>query len=153
MAVLVTVLLWPLLILLGPEEFISVSRATEAENKAFENDVEESNNLKGLLESLEESEAEFLTETEKSYLERVVIFGDSYITLFSNTADFQEILDTYWNNQIPPANYHSFLSAKRQLELDFDPNLYIRCSRVAPDWYIGFSNEFTKSIGKVDGKK
>lgn len=149
-----TVVLWPLLVLVAPESiFRSHPIGTESDSFPRES-------LKEMLAALTQAEGSPLTEEEKRRLIRTAKYGEGQITLFGNGSNFEDILDKYWNSEIPPEIYNSYNWAILHLDEQYDPvdEQYDRWSRVSfrraePDWYIGFSTEFVKSIAKADRRK
>ncbi len=143
----VTVFLWPVLVLSAPESFFRSSYAEDG-GAPTEQDM-----LKEKLASFRESSPSQLSGEEAQRLARVAKYGDEYITIFGERSDFPEILTTFWESNVPPENYYAFKRAHLHLDESYDPASQPLFSRRPPDWYIGFSGEFVKSIAKVDRKK
>jgi mRNA-degrading endonuclease RelE of RelBE toxin-antitoxin system len=143
----VTVFLWPVLVLFAPESFLKSSYA-ESGSALTEQDT-----LKEKLASFLESAPSQLSGEETQRLARVAKYGDEYITIFGERSDFPEILAMFWESNVPPENYYAFKRAHYHLDESYYPASQPLFSRIPPDWYIGFSSEFVKSIAKVDRKK
>lgn len=141
-ATFATVLLWPLLALVTPETFFRNTRdASHVPDP-----------LKLALEKLEKSSEELpLSREEAGHLRIVADQGEPGVAYFGASAVCRDVLNAFWDADIPPAVYHELGAARRALE-EPKPDSGIRFSLRAPDWYIGFSNEFVKSIAKIDRK-
>ena len=143
----ITIIFWPLLILVAPESFLQSDHIGDERN-FIPQDL-----LKEKLAALMQDEGFSLTEEERQRLIRATKYGEAQISLFGNEADFEDILFKYWNSNIPPESYYSLRRTIRNLDEQYDPESQPLFSLRAPDWYIGFSNEFVKSIAKADRKK
>lgn len=143
----ITVVFWPLLVLLTPDSFLRSDRI------GADSDSHPQNSLKEKLAALMQAEGSSLTEEERQRLTKTMKYGEGQISLFENKADFEDILFKYWDSNIPPKIYHPLKWALRNLDEQYDPESQPLFSLRAPDWYIGFSNEFVKSITKADRKK
>lgn len=143
----VTAFLWPVLVFVAPESFFR-SIYAGGSDAPTEQDL-----LKEKLASFLESSSSELSGEEMQRLSRVAKYGDEYITVFSERSDFPEILAMFWESNVPPENYYAFKRAHLHLEESYDPASQPLFSLRAPDWYIGFSSEFVKSVAKVDRKK
>lgn len=149
---IVTALLWPLMILFAPEFFLRSEQINSDRTSSYSAPPQH-DPLSNKLSSLTGSTGSFLTEEEKQRLNKVIKNGEEYISTFGNQSDFQDILFKYWNLNIPPEIYYSYRQAHLHLDELYDPESQLLFSRAAPDWYIGFSHEFVKSIAKTDRKK
>jgi mRNA-degrading endonuclease RelE of RelBE toxin-antitoxin system len=143
----ITFLLWPVLVLFAPESFLS-SGHIRNDNALIEHDV-----LKDRLVSVAQASSAVLTNEEARRLTKVAKYGGEQITDFGNRSDLFDILTKFWELNVPPEIYHSFIRANLSLGEDYDQESQPLFSRAPPDWYIGFSHEFVKSIAKVDRKK
>lgn len=143
----ITVFLWPFFVLFTPEYFLRSSAAESGNVQAGQDILQEK--LANFLESARSQ----LSGEEMQRLARVAKYGDEYITTFGNRSDFPKILATFWESNVPPENYYAFKRAHLHLDESYDPATQTVFSRVPPDWYIGFSGEFVKSIAKIDRKK
>jgi len=133
------VLIWPLLVLVAPESFFrDQRRAPEATDP-----------LRQQLSSLISAEALPLTEHEKQHLWGIVEAGEAGVTYFGDGAD--RVLEEFWGSGIPPAAYYALRAARAALR-EPEPDSGVRFSLCEPDWYIGFSNEFLKSVSSIDRK-
>jgi len=141
-----TVVLWPLLIFFAPEIFFPSYRE-ESVTKLSKTEL-----LTARLTSLAHAETSLLSSEEAIRLARITKDCCIGMATFSNTADFETILSSFWESNIPPAAYQALRHAVLDLEREYDRDNAIRFSIVAPDWYIGFSNEFVKSIANIDRK-
>lgn len=145
-SLLFTVLFWPVLLLIVPESLLRSTNQVAPATRCSSSPTED-------LARLVEIEASLLSKNEQKRLTKVARYGDGYISLFGDRSNFEEILNALWNQKIPPAVYYQLNSANRHLDEDFDPTAAASFSRRPPDWYVGFSTEFVKSIAKVDRKK
>lgn len=145
-ASLFTLLFWPVLVLVAPESLLwSMNQADLA--------TRHGDSLMQDLAHVAQPEAPSLSDDERVRLAKVARYGDDYISFFENCSDFEGILNGFWNQNVPPEVYHRLNRATHHLEESFDPATEPRFSLRPPDWYIGFSTEFVKSITKVDRKK
>lgn len=144
----IVIVFWPLLILLNPAFF---SRPPEHE------DVPTSRNLESIhgLGSVLEADLAALSDEERLRVERTQRIDGGNIAFFSDSTDFGHVLHRLWEDAIPPEAYRTVETARRRIEHDFDDEHEntIRFSRSEPDWYIGFSVEFVRSIAKLDKNK
>ena len=143
----ITVFLWPVLVFFAPESFLSSSRI------GVDEALSERDALRNKLVSLAEASSAVLTNEEARRLARVAKFGEEHITEFGDRSDLADILTKFWEVNIPPEIYYSFTRANLNLDEDYDQESQPLFSRAPPDWYIGFSHEFVKSIAKIDRKK
>ncbi len=139
---LITILLWPLIVLAAPETFARINQVASPV----------SDSLKASLQTLlTTSEDIRLSEDEARRLRRVIERGESGVTYFPYSNDSGEVLQAFWDLDIPPAAYEKLRTARKALkEPEIDSG--VRFSVRPPDWYIGFSNEFLKSISRIDRK-
>jgi mRNA-degrading endonuclease RelE of RelBE toxin-antitoxin system len=147
-----TVISWPLVIFATPESLFRSERI-DRDSDPFSRDL-----FKEGLTALIEVEGSVLTEEERRRLSRIVKHGGDLITFFGSNSDFEDILVKYWGSNIPPEIYQSHNWALLNLDEQYDLDEEYDWSkplieRVRPAWYIGFSNEFVKSIAKADHKK
>lgn len=140
------VVLWPILLLAAPESLLRSGDQVDA-------DVESRDALFEQLSQLAQSGSVSLPDDEHNRLTKVARYGNAYISLFGDRSDFGGILNTFWNNDIPPEAYYEVRRATDHLKETYDPATEVRFSLRPPDWYIGFSTEFVKSIAMVDRKK
>lgn len=147
LAFTITFVFWPLMVLFAPESFLRSDRFVP-ESTPIPQDL-----LKERLAALTQAEGPFLTEEESRRLTKASKYGEAQISFFGNNSDFNEILSKYWISDIPPEIYRSFNRAHLHLEEEYDPESQLLFSLRAPDWYVGLSNEFVKSIAKADRKK
>lgn len=143
----ITVFLWPVLIFFAPESFLSSNRIGD------DNALAEQDALKDKLVRLSQISSSVLTDEETRRLARVAEFGEEHITAFGNRSDLADILAKFWELSVPPEIYYSFKRAHLNLDEDYDQKSQPLFSRSPPNWYVGFSREFVKSITKVDRKK
>jgi mRNA interferase RelE/StbE len=140
-AAFATVLLWPFLALISPQIFLRDSKdATPALDQ-----------LKVSLEQLGTSETLPLSDEEAGHLRMVAEQGEINIAYFDASAACGDVLNAFWELNIPPSVYNDLKAARRALE-EPKPDSGVRFSLRTPDWYIGFSNEFLKSIMGIDRK-
>ncbi|WP_460709316.1 type II toxin-antitoxin system RelE family toxin [Lysobacter terrae] len=77
--------------------------------------------------------------------------GERSVTYFGVPVDLSNILNAFWDEHIPPSLHYDLRVARAALE-EQEPRQRILFSRGEPDWYVGFSIEFLKSIARADGK-
>lgn len=145
--IVATILLWPLLVFFSPDSFLNSGHRSSAPN-FHQPDV-----LKAKLASLADAGSSALTEEERRRLSKVAEHGTEDISIFADRSDLEDVLAKYWDLNVPPEIYHSFKRAHRNLDEDFDAESQPLFSRAPPDWYVGFSHEFVKSIAKADRNK
>ncbi|MCZ8092978.1 MAG: type II toxin-antitoxin system RelE/ParE family toxin [Acidovorax sp.] len=139
--------LWPIFALAAPEFFVDQPEANRIE---FHDDEENFVNLFG---AISESDLTALTVEERSRLDRVKLAGVSGSTFFADSANFSDVLAQFWEERVPPEAFRLLRSARSRLEHEFWVDSGIRFSLAEPDWYVGFSIEFVKSIARVDKNK
>lgn len=146
----ITIAFWPFLILLSPDFFV---RQEDAEDVVGTGKLDAINSDLG---PVPVADLAALSEQERSHLKRIQRANGKDIEFFSNFTDFEHVLQRLWDDAIPPAAYRTVEAAKRELERDDDDDDYnakAMFARSEPDWYIGFSVEFVKSIAKLDKNK
>lgn len=156
--------LWPLLLFVAPECIVGnrnsarpldefADSARELQRLATNNIDEPSDSVFGKLKKLSPKDITALSDEERDCLERVVKTEEYGTTFFSNLDDFDDVLNRFWNEAIPPEAYHLVNEARWHLSDDYQGDSGIRFSRQEPDWYIGFSTAFLKSISRIDKNK
>lgn len=131
---------WPILVLAVPE-LIAGNRHI-SEPPVFRS-----------LSQLTSEQLSALSPAERVSVNRTARAGEHGTTFFADGADFRAILSSFWNDSIPPAVYQDLAAARWRLSEDYELDSGIRFSRVEPDWFIGFSDEFLKCIARVDKNK
>lgn len=65
-----------------------------------------------------------------------------------------DILRAYWESDIPPAAYFQVQAARRSLQAGGPPapDSGVRFSLAEPEWYVGFTTDFLKSVRNIDRK-
>lgn len=141
--------IWPLLVLVGAETFFE-SRNDE---KLTQEDTQDS--VFCDLQTLSANDLAALSEEERECIERVAKAGQEGSTFFADREDFEDVLGLFWEETIPPEAYHSLRSARSRLTYNYRvrEDSGILASVRPPDWYVGFSTEFVKSIAKIDKNK
>jgi mRNA-degrading endonuclease RelE of RelBE toxin-antitoxin system len=142
MAALTIILAWPLVVLVAPEIFLR--SASQAELP-----VDQLKESLGRLSNAHEKLP--LSKEEAGCLKVVAERGEPGVAYFAASNACEDILDSFWSFNIPPAVYYQLDSARRDIQ-EQRPDTGIRFSLSEPDWYIGFSNEFMKSITGIDRK-
>ena len=137
--------LWPALALATPDFLVDQA---EDSNEPFESDGFPANF--GKLSKMDLAE---LTADERTRIERFQLAGPSGLTLFSDSTDFEAVLSRFWDEGVPPEAYHALSLARWHLEHEFWVDTGIRFSLRDPDWFVGFSTEFVKSISGIDKNK
>lgn len=142
----VIIVFWPLLILMSPDFFVQQKYSKDKEK------TEEPDHVFSDLDAVSVQDMNALSVEERSRLERVKRVGEDGTTFFTSFADFGDILRRFWDEGIPPEAYGKVESAKWKLESDYgiESDIRFSLSRREPDWYVGFSTEFVKSIANVD---
>ena len=138
---------WPVLAFIAPELLAGTKAPPEFELPKAHKSVFRD------LQTLSPEETSSLSAEELSRVIRVSKEGESGTTYFADSASFDDVLDQFWDDDVPPAAYYPLRSAKWRLSEDYGRDDGIRFSRRTPDWYIGFSEEFVKSIAKIDKTK
>jgi len=149
-ASLLMIVFWPLIAIAAPETLFR----SQSSSSYYPDDVE--NNKDILKEKIQEylaTESTGISESERNRISRVAKYGYDEVCIFSEDADFEDIFKKLWDTNLHPKIYYSYLRSIRYLDEKYDPELEPKFSINPPDWYIGFSNEFVKSISKIDRKK
>jgi len=146
-ACIIMVLLWPLIVLCAPEIVFGSRRRDDI-------------GIEQKKDSLRQKAAEYIdietaniSDEERQRIMRVAKYGYKEVCTFANTADFKDIIDKLWSVNLHPNLYSSYYRSQRYLDESYDPDREPRFSLKPPEWYIGFSNEFVRSIAKIDKKK
>lgn len=98
-------------------------------------------------------EAAALSPDEIARLTHSASAGKSGTTFFGDFANFEDILSRYWDQDIPPEVYYELNSARLRLSSERHRTSDVMFSLAEPNWYVGFSAEFLKSIAKMDKLK
>lgn len=130
---------WPVIVIANPGSFFRI------QNEAYSTPEDR---LKGLLKRIAKNDPP-LSDEESTRLDRVAKTGSASIVYFPGSG--KNALADFWESEIPPAAYYALHRARAALQ-DSEPDNGIRFSLRAPDWYVGFSNEFLKSVSGVDRK-
>lgn len=133
---------WPVFAFAVPESFFRRSK----EETAARNGDRLAMELKRVLQD----ESEDLSQEVRGKIAQVAEDGERSVAYFGAPDGLDDVLDAFWNENIPPSIYYKLLSARAELQ-----GREIRhglSSRRPPDWYVGFSHEFLKCISKADGK-
>lgn len=144
-------MLWPLGVIAVPEAFLR--RARSDADGAKLSDMPDDGPI-NWIQRIQDVDRSALSPDEMTRLSKVVRRGPELMTEFHDRADFEDILKRFWNEGIPPEAYDLHRRALIHLDERYDPepHLDIAFSLRFPEWYIGFSNEFVKSISNVDAK-
>ena len=94
-----------------------------------------------------------LTEEERLYIKQAIADGKTGTTFFAYPANFDEILTSYWEEDIPPEIHYPLHIARWRLSENYHREPEVMFSLGEPDWYVGLSSEFVKSISKIDKNK
>lgn len=94
-----------------------------------------------------------LSDKERSHIALVAANGESSTTFFSQQENFANMLDLFWEEQVPPEAYLTLEAARARLRDHDDSFVSVLYRRETPEWYVGFSSEFVKSIAKLDKNK
>ena len=143
----ITVLAWPLIVLVAPDTFIKYRAASLKSAGLSKHGL--SNINKNIDRShISDEEYERIRRTEKS--------GEADVTYFGSISTVSDALRAFWNEDVPPSVYRDLSSARASLNEsnsnNKDASGEISYSIGPPDWYVGFSKEFLKSISKIDRK-
>jgi len=132
---------WPLLVLIVGKEFLfPVNEESIPENNVT---------LRKSLSLLENEES--LSDDEKNSIKNTIVELENEITSFARFSQIEASLNEFWRIELHPKLYFDYLHGKKRLE-EPEADSGVRFSIKAPDWYIGFSNEFLKSIKGIDKK-
>jgi mRNA interferase RelE/StbE len=147
----ITIAFWPFLILLSPAFFVSQEDTDDIV------DAEKEDSMSRALGPLPEADIAALSDKERSHLKRTQRAKEKDVAFFSDSTDFEHVLLRLWDDAIPPSVYHQVESAKWEIEHEYDDDdgydAEVLFARSEPDWYVGFSVEFVKSIAKLDKNK
>ncbi|MEF8689564.1 UNVERIFIED_CONTAM: type II toxin-antitoxin system RelE/ParE family toxin [Comamonas sp. A-3] len=136
--------LWPILALIAPDFLVDRSQDSR---QPIKSDREE---FVADLKTISEHDLAALTAEERARFERILLAGSTGLTLFADSADFPEVLKQFWDEEVPPEAYQALRLARWHLSHEFWINTGVFFSLKAPDWFVGFSTEFMKSISGVD---
>jgi mRNA-degrading endonuclease RelE of RelBE toxin-antitoxin system len=139
-------LFWPGLLVVAPEFLIK----QEAPESYYLSDKEKA--WRELVETPAQ-DLSMLSEQERLRVERVAANGEAGTTFFASPADYNEILGAYWEENVPPEAHYPLHIARWRLSDNYNPEPEVLFSLADPDWYVGFSSEFIKSISKIDKNK
>ena len=141
------IFLWPLIVLIAPRTLFGLDSIDNSDKYTKEDLL--------IIKAKEylKSKTTEISEIDKSRIARVAKYGYNEVCTFSITFDFKDIIEKLWDINLHPNIYHSYLKSIRNLDEKYDPEFEPCFSLKSPDWYIGFSNEFVKSINKIDHKK
>lgn len=142
----IVIAIWPLLVLAAPDFLLRSSRYEEP-------DVQGDESTSSVLGATSESDRNLLSPEELLRFACINKLGPSAITYFGNHTDFDAVLEAYWERGIPPEAYHRVGAATAKLSDDYGIDSGVRFSLKEPEWYIGLSTEFVRSIGKIDKNK
>lgn len=147
-ASVVMFLAWPLILLFAPDAIMGTRN-----NEYIEKVIQKDHLKEKTIEFLNSEEKPSLSEEEIKRITRVAKYGYGEVSTFSNTANFKDIIHKLWSINLHPELYYSYLNSVHHLDENYYPEFEPRFSLKTPDWYVGFSNEFVKSITKIDKKK
>ena len=139
--------LWPILALIAPD--FLVDRSKDSRQTIRLEDEEFGADLK----TISEGDLAALTAEERARFERILLAGPTCLTLFADSADFSEVLGQFWDEEVPPEAYQALRLARWHLSHEFWVDSGALSSLRSPDWFVGFSTEFMKSISGVDKNK
>lgn len=142
---LAAILAWPLLVLVMPEAFLGPPDEIQ---------VDLPDQLQKRLDIALKDDAVKLAVKLHQSLARAAKQGEQEVTYFSDSANFGEILVDYWDAHIPPAAHRQVRLARQALAVRENGHAEPLglASRKPPDWLVGFSTEFLKSISHTDAK-
>lgn len=135
----VVICFWPLIILVAPDSFFHTQTGSDSAPK---------DRLKYSLAQIAEKDLP-LSEEESARLRRLAENGSASVAYFPGSGEYA--LEDFWESEIPPTLYYTLRNARAELQ-EPEPDSGIRYSLRPPDWYVGFSNEFLKSVSGVDRK-
>jgi mRNA interferase RelE/StbE len=142
---------WPFLALLTPDFFSRHKDGRSDDSTGVPDPIGEQ------IRPLLDGNLSDLSDDERSRLSRVARDGKDGTTFFNDRENFEDVLQRFWEDAIPPEAYKTLRAARWKLEAPDEINTAysegIAFSCGAPDWYIGFSTEFVKSISKLDKNK
>jgi len=140
-------LIWPLIVLVAPESFLG-KPVPEREGE------DQADPLQLRLRTALRDDTGRLTVKLNKSLARAAKQGEQDVTYFVDSANFGDILGEYWDANIPPAALDLVWQARQALVVREDGSLRSlgMQSRRPPDWLVGFSTEFLRSISHTDVK-
>lgn len=142
LAALLITIIWPIFALAAPEAFF----------KADPKSKEESDPLSVSLCNLLEDQARQLDPLLVEKIRSTAEGGERSVAYFGAPGNLAEVLDAFWNDDIPPSVFYDLRAARAALKEGRGLHSGALFSRREPDWFVGFSNEFLKCIAKADGR-
>lgn len=141
--------LWPVILLVGPEALSNNGRRSGDGEDGKRDALKDQ-----LVTAVEQKNHPDLEDQDYLHLTNVAKTGYGDVSIFSDGADFPDILSNLWDIGLHPEIYHVFKQASWRLDERYDPGNEheVLFSLRQPEWYVGFSNEFVRSIAKVDRK-
>jgi mRNA interferase RelE/StbE len=96
-----------------------------------------------------------LNESETQYVKSAIDHLEDDICEFAWYEDGKGALETFWRIELHPGLYREFIFRKRSIEESAEEGKeeakpYYRLA--GPEWYIGMTNEFIRSLRNVDKK-
>lgn len=133
---------WPFFVLFAGMEIVTSRSSKEYKDTKY-------SKLKiDLCNALEES---FLDGDEKTSIERIIGELDGDVASFGDIGQVESAISEFWKIELHPKLYFDYVRGKYELEKPREDS-GIQFSIREPDWYIGLTNEFLKSINKIDKK-
>ena len=143
---LIAILAWPLIVLVAPEAFLGPPP------DKWQKD-ETTDPLQKRLHATLSEEASQLGGALNQALASTARRGEQGVAYFPDKSNFEEILGEYWEFKVPPSVLGEVRHARQALIHDVeDAPLAMKFSGAPPDWLVGFSTEFMKSISNTDAK-
>lgn len=141
------VIFWPIFVIWFPDHFVNQHQVTVGGDQPDTRTIWKQQ----LAASPEDLAA--LSEKERSHVVLVASDGDAGTTFFSQSADFADVLTLLWEEDVPPESYQPLKAARLRLSDAAGSVQDVFFRRHEPEWYVGFSSEFVKSIAKLDKNK
>lgn len=78
--------------------------------------------------------------------------GERSVAYFGVPGDLERVLEEFWDHDIPPRLFYDLVRERAAVRDSPRTKPTGFFSRPEPDWFIGFSHEFLRCIGRADGK-
>jgi mRNA-degrading endonuclease RelE of RelBE toxin-antitoxin system len=141
LAFVAILLVWPLFALAAPEAFFAQPPRSTPDKDPL------SARLDAILASKPFGDEELLQS-----LRDLASEGERSVAYFGVPGNLGRVLEEFWDHDIPPGLFYDLGRERAALRDSPCTNPTVFFSLPEPDWFIGFSHEFLKCIGKADGK-
>lgn len=141
-----TLLAWPLIVFAAWQQLFDSGERLKRRFQGAKRDLQK---------ALESDSA--LNESESQYVKRAIDHLEHDLCEFAQYEDVKGALETFWGIELHPRLYKDFIFSKRSIEESAEeekeeakPEIQYRLVR--PEWYIGMTNDFIRSLRNVDKK-